>query len=107
MLYLNPSGYPIGYDPSHNQAEWGTPRVSGYGSEVRATPPMMMVDYYPTAPYRGYANYNGWQFYSPSITEALLAYTHGYQGIEPISEQPLSNQPYPYQLNLLQTGKVY
>lgn len=97
----------IGYDPTHNQAEWGTPRASAYGWEARATPPMMIVDYYPTFPYLGNQNYNGLQIYANSITESLLAYTHGYRGIEPLTRQPLANQPYPYQENLLLTGQVY
>lgn len=89
-------GY-YGYDPSHNQAEYGTPRTSPWGDALRATPPMMLVDQYPTAPYQGNLNYNGWQFYANSITEAILAETHGYRGEAPLGLQPLPQMPEPWE----------
>jgi len=84
------------FNPEWNQAEYGTPRLSGYGAELRATSPMMMVDWYPTAPYLGNLNYESWQFYANSVTEAVLAQTQGYGGIAPLSLQPLVNAPEPY-----------
>lgn len=84
------------FNPEWNQAEYGTPRLSGYGAELRSTPPMMMVDWYPTAPYLGNLNYESWQFYANSVTEAVLAQTQGYGGIAPLSLQPLVNAPEPY-----------
>lgn len=88
-------GY-VGYDPTHNQAWYGTERRSGYGQVLKSTPPMMRIDQYPTAPYMGDLNYNGVQVYFNSITEAILAETHGYRGIAPLSLQPLADYPEPY-----------
>ncbi len=84
------------FNPQWNQAAYGTPRISGYGLELRATSPMMMVDWYPTSPYLGNLNYESWQFYANSMTEAILAQTQGYGGIAPLSLQPLVNAPEPY-----------
>lgn len=92
----NEQGY-VGYDPTHNQAWYGTQRVSGYGQALRATAPMMLVDRYPTAPYMGDLNYNGFQVYFNSITEAILAETHGYRGIAPLDLQPLPDNPEPWE----------
>lgn len=89
-------GY-VGYDPTHNQAEYGTPRVSAFGEVYRAIPPMMRIDQYPTSPYQGNLNYNGAQFYANSVTEAILAETHGYRGEAPLALQPLVNAPEPWQ----------
>lgn len=85
-----------GFDPSHNQSAFGTPRLSAYGAELRSTMPMMQVDHYPSFPYMGDPNYQSWQFYANSITEAILAQTTGYGGIAPLGLQPLVNQPQPY-----------
>lgn len=90
--------YPyFSFDPTHNQAEYGTPRNSAYGAEVRATPPMMTIDRYPSFPYMGNLNYNGFQVYFNSITESLLARTMGYGGIAPIELQPLVDAPQPWE----------
>lgn len=97
----------IGFDPTHNEAEQGTPRISPYGQALRATPPMMQVDLYPTFPYRGYLDFKAYQIYANSITEGLLAYTLGYRGIEPLDKQPLANMPYPYDQNYFMVGEVY
>lgn len=85
------------FDPTHNQSAYGTPRLSAYGAELRATPPMMVIDHYPTFPYMGNPNYESWQFYANSITEAILAETQGYGGIAPLGLQPLANAPQPYE----------
>jgi len=97
----------IGYDPTHNEAEQGTPRFSAYGTMLRATPPMMQVDLFPTFPYKGYLDFKAFQIYSNSMTEAILAYTLGYRGLEPLENMPLSHLPYPYQENYFQVGEVY
>lgn len=94
-----PDGYLgfSGFDPTVGQAGYGTPRLSAYGDQLRGTPPMMIVDWYPTAPYLGGLDYQSWQFYANSITEAILAETRGYGGIAPLSLQPLADLPYPYE----------
>jgi len=86
-----------GFNPTVNQDAFGTPRLSPYGAELRQTPPMMTIDFYPTFPYRGNFNYHGWQFYADSITEAILARTQGYGGIAPLGLQPLANTPEPWE----------
>lgn len=107
--------YQIWFDPTHNQAGWGEPRTSGYGGELRDTPPQAYTgapaitggDTYPSFPYRGYFNYRGRQVYVDPVVESLLAYTHGYQGLMPVTQQPLAGNPYPWDENLQRSGKVY
>jgi hypothetical protein len=88
----------IGFNPTQNQSEFGTPRVSGYGIAARATAPMAAVDYFPTWPYRGALNYTGRQAFGNSPPESLYARTTLYRGIAPIQLQPIINKPYPYQV---------
>lgn len=103
------------FDPTHNQAGMGDVRISPYGGELRATPPIASTaapaitgyDQYPTFPYRGNFNYMGWQFYVSPVTEAIFAYTHGYQGLQPITTQPIVSNPYPWEENLQKKGRVY
>ncbi len=105
----------VWFDPTHNQAERGTPRTSGYGYEARTVSPLVGASaplitgyaFFPTFPYRGNFNYAGRQFYDSPITEALLAYTFGYRGIMPLTEQPWLDEPYPYEENLAVSGLVY
>lgn len=89
---------PIGFNPTQNQGEFGTPRASGYGVAARATAPMAAVDYFPTWPYRGMLNHTGSQFFASAIAESLYARTFLYRGIAPVALQPLINKPYPYQV---------
>jgi hypothetical protein len=88
---------PIGFNPTQNQGEFGTPRASGYGEAQRATAPMGAVDYFPSWPYRGALNFTGVQAFGNAITESLYASTFLYRGIAPVQLQPLINKPYPYQ----------
>jgi hypothetical protein len=88
----------IGFNPTQNQSEFGTPRVSGYGLAARSTAPMAGVDYFPTWPYRGQLNFTGSQFFASAKTESLYAETFLYRGIAPLTLQPLINKPYPYQV---------
>jgi hypothetical protein len=87
----------IGFNPTQNQSEFGTPRASGYGQSALATSPIAGVDYFPSWPYRGALNFTGSQVFGNSITESLYASTFLYRGIAPIQLQPLINKPYPYQ----------
>lgn len=95
-MYRSPRD-PIGFDPTLNQAEQGTPRASGYGVAQRMTAPMAAVDYFPTWPYRGMLNFTGAQFFASPQVESLYASTFLYRGIAPVQLQPLINKPYPYQ----------
>ena len=87
----------IGFNPTLNQSEWGTPQHSPYGNGLRSTPPMAQVDYFPSYPYRGQMYYTGAQMFAASLGESLYARTHLYRGIAPLELQPLINKPYPYQ----------
>lgn len=91
-----PTGY-VGYDPTHNQAWYGTQRVSGYGQALLATPPMMRIDQYPTDPYMGDLNFGSVQVWFNSMPEYVLAETHGYRGIAPLGLQPLPDYPEPWE----------
>jgi len=95
---------PIGFAPTQNQAEFGTPRVSGYGVAQRATAPQAGVDYFPTWPYRGMLNFTGSQFFASAKVESLYAETFLYRGIAPLTLQPLINKPYPYQVGARRKG---
>lgn len=95
---------PIGFNPTQNQSEFGTPRVSGYGLAQRSTAPQAGVDYFPTWPYRGMLNYTGAQFFASPRVESLYAETFLYRGIAPLTLQPLINKPYPYQVGARRKG---
>ena len=88
----------IGFNPTQNQSEFGTPRSSGFGIAQRMTAPMAAVDYFPTWPYRGQLNFTGAQFFASARYEALYAETFLYRGVAPLTLQPLINKPYPYQV---------
>ncbi len=87
----------IGFNPTQNQSEFGTPRNSPYGYELKATPPMGGVAYYPTSPFVGIKNYIGAQGFGHAYPDILYAETSGYTGIAPLELQPLIGKPYPYQ----------
>jgi hypothetical protein len=89
---------PIGFNPTQNQSEQGTPRASGFGLSARATAPMAGVDYFPSWPYRGMLNHTSAQFFASANVESLYAETFLYRGIAPLTLQPLINRPYPYQV---------
>ena len=93
-----PNGDPYGFNPTINQAEYGTPQISPYGLQLLSTPPKGAVDYFPTFPFRGIRNYVGAQAYGHPISEMLYARLRGYRGILPINQLPLINKPYPYQI---------
>lgn len=95
----------IGFNPTQNQGEYGTPRASGYGQAAKATAPMAGVDYFPSWPYRGAMNFSGAQFFASAATESLYASTYLYRGIAPIQLQPLINKPYPYQVGARRRGR--
>ena len=88
----------IGFNPTQNQSEFGTPRASGFGVAARLTAPMAAVDYFPSWPYRGQIDFTGAQGFGAGQTEGLYAATFLYRGIAPIQLQPLINKPYPYQV---------
>ena len=94
----------IGFNPTQNQSEFGTPRASGYGVSQRATAPQAGVDYFPTWPYRGMLNFTGSQFFASAKVESLYAETFLYRGIAPVTLQPLINKPYPYQVGARRRG---
>lgn len=106
---------PIGYNPTLNQAEQGTPRWSGWGALLRLTPKsgyrfdasMQQTseaamypagDYFPSYPFRGIHDFTGRQTYGARPSEMLYAQLHGYRGILPINQLPIINRPYPYQI---------
>ena len=91
---------PIGFNPTQNQSEFGTPQRSVWGFELKATPVHGILDYFPTWPYRGLVDFTGAQFFAPPTTESIFARTHLYIGIAPIALQPLVNAPYPYEEGL-------
>lgn len=97
-----PSGDSIGYNPTMNQSEYGTPRFSEYGNQIRSTPRYGIIDYFPTFPFRGVRNYVGAQSFGHPVSEMLYARLRGYRGILPINELPLINKPYPYQSQPIQ-----
>lgn len=88
---------PIGFDPTINQDEFGTPQNTPYGAAVRATAPQAGIDYFPTFPYRGSYQFGGMQGNAGLNRPALYGKLSQYQGIAPITLQPLINKPYPYQ----------
>jgi hypothetical protein len=95
----------IGFNPTQNQGEFGTPRISGIGQAAKATAPMAAVDYFPSWPYRGALNYTGDQLIAVSAPESLYASTFLYRGIAPVQLQPLINKPYPYQVGAKRRGR--
>lgn len=95
----------IGFNPTQNQGEFGTPRTSGYGQAAQATSPIAAVDYFPSWPYRGALNFTGRQVFGQAVNEGLYASTFLYRGIAPIQLQPLINKPYPYQVGAKRRGR--
>lgn len=93
-----PSGDYIGFNPTINQEEYGTPQSSLYGMQLRLTSPHGAVDYFPTFPFRGVRNYVGAQRYGHPISEMLYARLRGYRGILPINQLPFVNKPWPYEI---------
>lgn len=93
-----PNGDAYGFNPTINQAEYGTPQWSNYGLQLMSTPPHGAVDYFPTFPFRGVRNYVGSQRYGHPISEMLYARFRGYRGILPINQLPLINKPFPFQV---------
>lgn len=87
----------IGFNPTQNQSEYGTPRHSPIGLIYQSIPPMASIDYFPTDPYRGRIDYTGSQGYTSDMPESLFAQTHLYRGIAPLGLQPLIDRPYPYE----------
>ncbi|MCI0615590.1 hypothetical protein L0244_21585 [bacterium] len=91
-----PTGDYIGFNPTFNQEEYGTPQTSPYGLQIRTTAAHGAIDYFPTFPFRGVRNYVGAQKYGHPVSEMLYARLRGYRGILPINELPLINKPMPY-----------
>lgn len=89
---------PIGFNPTQNQSEFGTPQVSPYGLALRATPPQARLDYYPTWPYKGQIDYSARQLFGGPQDNSIYAQSHGFRGILPVTAMPLINRPYPYQV---------
>ena len=89
---------PIGFDPTVNQSEYGTPRTSGWGTAVRGTESMAEVDYFPSYPYRGKFQFTGVQHTAPLNQPALYGRLQLFGGIAPVTLQPLILKPYPYQV---------
>jgi hypothetical protein len=108
-------GDPIGFNPTMNQAEYGTPQNSIWGAlaslvkktglQLSNVPPggrpvaqYPAGDYFPSYPFRGIRDYTGRQGYGAQPSEMLYARLRGYRGILPINQLPLINRPYPYQV---------
>lgn len=91
-----PNGDYIGFNPTQNQAEYGTPRTSGYGEQIRNTYAYGQFNYFPMFPFRGVRDYVGAQRYGHPVSEMLYARLRGYRGILPINQLPLINKPLPY-----------
>jgi len=103
---------PIGFNPTLNQAEQGTPRQSIWGALLRMIPKSgyrfdaKMQDrqmypagnYFPSYPFRGIRDFTGRQTYGARPSEMLYAQLHGYRGILPINQLPIIDRPYPYQI---------
>lgn len=100
----SPNGDYIGFNPTTNQDEYGTPQRSLYGFQIRATPAHGAIDYFPSYPFRGVRNYVGAQGYGHPVSEMLYARTRGYRGILPINELPLINKPMPYTVPVYSLG---
>lgn len=99
MPYQNaPTGDYIGFNPTINQSEYGTPRTSIYGLQMRLTSPHGGVDYFPTFPFRGVRNYVGAQRFGHPVSEMLYARLRGYRGVLPINEIPIIDKPLPFQV---------
>lgn len=105
---------PIGFNPTSNQAEEGTPRQSIWGAIVRLIPksgyrldssvqPSQSAVYpegnfFPSFPFRGVRDFTGRQAYGSQPSEQLYARLRGYRGILPINQLPLINKPLPYRV---------
>jgi len=96
--HTSPSGDYIGYNPTINQAEYGTPRTSPYGLQLLSTPPHGAIDYFPSFPFRGIRDYVGAQKFGHPVSEMLYARLRGYRGILPVNQLPFINKPWPYQI---------
>jgi len=99
-MNTSPDGDYIGYNPTINQSEYGTPRESGYGIQIRTNPRYGIIDRFATFPFRGIRNYVGAQSYGHPISEMLYSRLHGYRGVLPINQLPLINKPFPYEVPL-------
>lgn len=86
-----------GFNPTANQAGYGTPLFSRFGQAVSNTPPNAQIAYYPTDPYRGFMDYFGIQKVAPSLADTLVPPYIRYSGILPIAEQPLYDLPQPWE----------
>lgn len=95
-----PSGDYIGFNPTQNQSEYGTPQRSSYGAQVMETPRYGILDYFPSFPFRGVRNYVGSQGFGHPVSEMLYARTNGYRGILPINQLPIIQKPYPFDVPL-------
>lgn len=107
---------PVGFDPTLNQSEYGTPRSSVWGMLARLVaksgfrldssiqPGEAAVypngNFFPSFPFRGVRDFNGRQAYGSQPSEQLYARTQGYRGILPINQLPLINKPLPYKTPL-------
>ncbi len=87
----------IGFDPTFNQSEYGTPRHSPYGVEARGMESHGILDYFPTYPYRGRVDYTGAQMYANNPPDSIFARTHGYRGVAPLGLQPIIDRGLPYE----------
>lgn len=95
-----PDGDYIGYNPTINQSEFGTPQKSNYGLQILSTPAYGIIDAFLSFPFRGVRNYVGAQGFGHPVSEMLYSRTRGYGGILPINELPLIRKPYPYEVPL-------
>lgn len=113
----------IGFNPTLNQAEQGTPRQSIWGAMLRLIPksgfrldssiqPSASAVYpngnfFPSFPFRGVRNFTGRQAYGAQPSEQLYASMRGYRGILPINQLPLIQRPMPYTVPVYeQFGRV-
>ena len=99
-MYRNPADN-IGFNPTSNQSEFGTPRNSGFGVGARNTAPLAAVDYFPSWPYKGQIDYSGGQLFMGPFNDSLYGRTYLFRGIMPVTVQPLIRKPYPYQANAM------
>lgn len=86
----------IGFDPTRNQSEYGTPRHSSYGNELNSTSPKGAIDFFPTFPYRHDFNFAGAQMFADPVTDTLYNDSFGYRGVAPLGLQPIYDLPEPW-----------
>lgn len=93
--------YNIGYNPTINQAKWGSPQTSPFGNSIRGGFNNLggaNYEWFVFEPYLGYTNNFGTQMVSISQAEYLYGSYYGYRGILPLGLQSVSPEPYPYQM---------